>query len=267
MNKFSHKYITRLALNGLFSKKDTEKIIEGSILPDKDENQNGYVCHFYNPVTNTNYTGSEDSAKTRCIAHFGRYLINKKPEELGRAIHFLEDVCTPVHTQYEDTVDAVIRGPLHIKFEKELDIFCEESVFSDDWHLGSFKSVSDLISYCALESAKNYYLYRDKKEQATALENTYKLAIFAVEYLTSQFALNNKKIADFISIKDNENVGILIKRQTENGKYKITDLAPLSENFRLRLSGRQEILIFKKPHTGRNFVLNEIFNEEENKNV
>ena len=75
MNCFSHKFFTALCFDQDF------ELADSCVLPDEDEAQNGYSCHFYNPVTGKCYLGTEDSAKNRFIWHLCNNLITKKKEE------------------------------------------------------------------------------------------------------------------------------------------------------------------------------------------
>lgn len=265
MNKLSHKTITKVALKDFFSEESVlEKLKNDCILPDIDENQEGYVHHFYNPVTNTNYFGSEDSAKARCICHFGKYLINNNIEELARSIHFLEDICTPVHTQYEDTTDAIIRSSLHLEFEKSLDNFLKDYIFSDDdidCHANLYMktTINDLVKYCSLESAKNYYLYRDKKQKNQSIQNTAKLAYHAIKCFGVNFINPNKKSATIIKDKTDKDIGVLVKYSYNLHKqsYQYYDVAPLNFSYRFRIKDK-EIFIFKKVNILKNFVLERV---------
>lgn len=81
------------------------------VKPDIDECEDSYARHFYHSVTS-----NDDSAKNKCIYYFCEFLANNDFDELSRSLHFLEDVCTPVHTQYEDKFDAVYRLKLHVNF-------------------------------------------------------------------------------------------------------------------------------------------------------
>lgn len=255
MNEFSHKKAVELAIKDMFDKNDFNKIIEGSVLPDKDESQNGFVCHFYNPITNSNYQDSEDSAKARCIAHLGNYLLTKNLEELGRSIHFLEDICTPVHVQYEDSTDAIIRGSLHLEFEKNLDKFCKNYSLKYNHKFPECESLSEAINFCALNAAKNYYCYRDEGEKLKTLEETLKLAIWGIKYLIRKYALNDGKSVNHIQNSSGKNIGLVIQDRNDKPSENVFDLATLSPNYRLRMPQRRQIFVFKKPHLGANFFM------------
>jgi len=161
-NSDSHSYVTVSSVDNIFdlhknmyknkkiSKKQfkiTRKIFEEypdfikeySIKPDEDENQGAYKNHFYNPDTEANFVGEKDSsALKKSIEHFNsakKEYINsyknnsknydKSIEELGRAIHFAEDISTAVHSGYDETVDSVFKLSLHMRFEKLCDEICK----------------------------------------------------------------------------------------------------------------------------------------------
>lgn len=95
--------------------------------PDSDEKDYVFAYHFYNPYTNKNYlpsfmSTSKITGMTKFHEHMtnavNSYKSNKEyaMQELGRAIHFLEDVNVPhhasnnvaglsSHSQYESYVD------------------------------------------------------------------------------------------------------------------------------------------------------------------
>lgn len=265
MNEFGHKFCTKALITALEMKipdffpgeKETifAKILDGCILPDSDETMNGYSVHFFNPVTNENYLGGEDSAKSRCLTHFSKFVMTKDFTELGRACHFLEDICTPVHTQYEDKTDAVIRGALHLEFEKEFDRFLES--YSPDLpeHIPNFSSISELINYCALESANNYYAYRDKKEDKQEIfKRTALLATMALFKLCEFFYKQNPRAC---YIKDGTiDAGIFLDCGNK-------EVSTMTESHRFRFNCDGDIFMFEKPGVGRNFTLKNIIKKEE----
>lgn len=97
-------------------------LLTNSDWPDTYENDGGlYTSHFYNPYTGKTFLGST-TALTRFTTHANNakkyYAKNKKQSmtELGRALHYLEDINEPhhaalliaglsSHTQYEDWID------------------------------------------------------------------------------------------------------------------------------------------------------------------
>ena len=113
MNCFSHKFFTALCFDQDF------ELADACVLPDEDENQNGYSCHFYNPVTGKCYLGTEDSAKNRFLWHLCNYLMTKKKEELNKK-NF---------NGTSELVDVVITGDMKVV---SVDIKNKESITVDD---------------------------------------------------------------------------------------------------------------------------------------
>lgn len=125
----THGYITQVACDLLRSDNTTassfyagyrSKLVRGSVLPDDDEKDGNFVWHFYGP-DGTNYLGGSVTAYTKCIDHYNRavslYNAGSKSaamEELGRALHYLQDVNEPHHAMNKV---AVLTN--HIGFEKE----------------------------------------------------------------------------------------------------------------------------------------------------
>ncbi len=131
----THKYVTKTSLEALleleskysdFYSEDVRKmLLEYSVKPDEDEIEGGFKYHFYNPATECNFMGEKESALTKFTGHYNnaikKYNAGNKSlawEELGRSLHFLEDLNTPVHTNYEDLLDAGIMLFMHLEFEK-----------------------------------------------------------------------------------------------------------------------------------------------------
>lgn len=253
MNKFSHKFCTKIAL-GMFAERLEKfsnpkifiQIEQGSILPDFDENFQGYACHFFNPVTNSNFLGSENHAKSRCIGHLAKFILNKNWLELGRAIHFLEDVCTPVHTQYEDSADAAIRLPIHLEFEHEFDKFLQTKKF-DYIPLKKSGNIENLIDTAALKSAELYHEYKNLKNKTfqamKIFEKVLKSAVNSVCTLI-KFVLKDGHIAQEIRCNSE-----LIGYNLDNGI-----LSVMVDNYRIRRLSSGKFAIFKKPGIGKNFV-------------
>ncbi len=256
MNEFAHKFCTHI-ITGLFAEKlekfsDTtifEKIERGSILPDTDENFQAYAGHFFNPVTNTNYLGSENHAKSRCLAHLANFILNHGWTELGRSLHFLEDVCTPVHVQYEDSSDAIFKLPFHVEFENEFDNFLENTTYDFEMPKKS-GNIEFLLNHAALKSAELYHDYKNSHSQkqqkneifTKMLKNT---VVFGCALV--RFALDNEHFAQeiFCNMKY---VGYVIDNKI---------FAATTDNFRFRIVSSKKFAIFYKPSVGRNFVFSE----------
>lgn len=178
-NSNTHRYVTEHSL-GLISEIDGHKnivtpddkkhfgtIADYSLKPDEDEIEGAYKYHFYNPATETNFMGEENSALTKCNLHYDNavraYKDNNKVfafQELGRAIHFMEDLNTPVHVGYNLPTDAVLKFPLHVRFEKICDNInkeCKAEVPLDAFKYFKANSVSTIAKSSAILASGNYY--------------------------------------------------------------------------------------------------------------
>jgi hypothetical protein len=261
MNEFAHKKITEISLKKtgvfeIFGDEYAQKIIEGSVLPDIDENQSGFVHHFYNPVTEENYKGTEDSAKSRCICHFGKYVESGNCEELGRSIHFLEDICTPVHVQYEDNFDSLHKLPTHIQFEKEFDEFLKQINYSKiEFKISKISNLTDLIHVNSLVSSLVYKEYAsDKKKSNEVYKFTLSTVFLAVNSQLGLIKDVHKAVVsdDFIAIC-----------YDEPDCSKFFDVATRKDNIRVR-NTPGGIYVYEKSGYGRNFKLKEVV---ETKNI
>jgi len=142
-------------------------IVSGSLKPDDDENKGGFKYHFYNPITERNYMGEKETAVYKCKTHYEaalkNYEMGKKDvayDELGRAIHFLEDSNTPVHTGYDNPSDSVIKLPLHVRFEKTCDIInneCKAIITKDALNYFTANSVETIAIASSILAQDNFY--------------------------------------------------------------------------------------------------------------
>lgn len=147
-------------------------IISGSLKPDDDENKGGFKYHFYNPITERNYMGEKENAVYKCKTHYEQAIKNYKLgdknvayEELGRAIHFLEDSNTPVHTGYDNPTDSVVKLPLHVRFEKKCDIIndkCQATVTLDALAYFKYNSVENIAIASSILALDNFYRLDNK---------------------------------------------------------------------------------------------------------
>ena len=178
-NSATHRYVTRISLKNISQinkddccfNKDEEnyfkKIEEYSTKPDEDEIEGAFKNHFYNPATEKNFMGEKISACTKCVMHFNKaieYYLNRNKlkayEELGRSIHFMEDLNTPVHTGYNACTDVVFKFPLHVRFEKICDSVMEEckcDVSKEDLLYFSVNDIESLAKSSSILSSDNYY--------------------------------------------------------------------------------------------------------------
>lgn len=114
----THFTITHSAYlrTGIFDKFDAKEskaleaaLVQGCNIPDKEESFYIYKAHFFNvmPKTINRFEDSlitDDNAENRMYQHFENSIEFYKGgdkigafDELGRSLHFLEDMCCPVH--------------------------------------------------------------------------------------------------------------------------------------------------------------------------
>lgn len=179
-NGYTHKYVTRSGLENIskfyVEKKESsiksdkcywETIIEYSVKPDEDEIEGAYKYHFYNFLTGENFSNEKDSALTRMISHFENAVKayknkNKKEsfQELGRSIHFMEDLNTPVHTVYSSFKDAILKFPMHVMFEKKCDEICDNiksDVIQKNMDYYEMNSLDTIGKSSSVLSENNFY--------------------------------------------------------------------------------------------------------------
>lgn len=131
----THQYTTEYGLElvkdtfgenfvGFYNQNIKERLHIFCVKPDEDETEGAYKLHFYNPATNKNFRGEDKSALKMFIEHYDKAINNykcrkedKAYEELGRAIHFLEDLNTPVHTNNQCLIDSATNFAFHVSFE------------------------------------------------------------------------------------------------------------------------------------------------------
>lgn len=178
MNGFTHKFITNIACQK-YNAFNKDELIEHCIKPDIDETEGAFKYHFYNPVTRKNFNGGRTSALTKIIEHYNKAIeLNfkkdiKSIEELGRALHFIQDICTPVHTYYEDTTDAINRLSQHQSFEKHVDNLIKTNSKIDemlnniptDEKFIKFLGINGIETFakCSAMNSSELFHYLDKK--------------------------------------------------------------------------------------------------------
>lgn len=178
-NGDTHRYVTERGLalvseineykNNITSddKKYFDVIADYSLKPDEDEIEGAYKFHFYNPATETNFMGEKNSALAKCEFHYNNaldyYKKNDKTmafQELGRAIHFMEDMNTPVHVGYNLPTDAIFKLPLHVRFEKICDSVnseCKSEITLESLKYFEANSVSTISKSSAILASGGYY--------------------------------------------------------------------------------------------------------------
>ena len=183
-NSSTHRYVTEYSLQ-LVSKIDEhdsimssddkkyfDTIADYSLKPDEDEIDGAYKYHFYNPATETNFMGEKDSALTKCNTHYDNavkaYEEGDKSlafQELGRAVHFMEDLNTPVHVGYDLMIDAMTKFPLHVEFEKVCDNEskgCKTTVPFESFKYFKTNSIPTIAKCSAVLASGNYYRLNNK---------------------------------------------------------------------------------------------------------
>jgi hypothetical protein len=264
MDKIGHKKVAEEVLEHFNAKnsrnlyilpQDFSKTIESSILPDQDENQNGYVHHFYNPVTGLNYANGRDNALNRALLHFAKanFAVAEDKhltcnfEELGRAIHFITDICTPVHTGYEDAVfDTWFRGPEHLKLEAKIDEIAPNHKTKEcTEYLEDCYSPHEIMQTAAIKSNELYWKYIENNTPIV------KIALdsldLAVEAVSKIFGL-----AQFISVNENK-YGYRISMRGNFSEVAIKD-----EKYRILEMPDKRFAIYEKPMLGQNYRFKEL---------
>lgn len=171
-NPGTHGYITQVAYDLLRNEKSAAytfysgqrtNLIRGSILPDVDETSGIlFTWHFYGP-NGKSWNGSDITAYTKCIEHYNDAVdlyctgaTVSAMEELGRALHYLQDVNVPHHAM---NVTAVHPNNNHTAFEDEVEDSKEyyevtgltSSIFAD-----AQDSLGTIIDHYA-EIARDWY--------------------------------------------------------------------------------------------------------------
>lgn len=124
----THKRLTRFALENLPNLKPYKDKLEiFSIKPDFDENRRFNNLHFFSPVQKRSFLDfhGKDNACAKYKEHVIKMLsaINKKEidlfiEHAGRALHYLQDMTQPQHTQKGLLFNKILHFRLHLDFEK-----------------------------------------------------------------------------------------------------------------------------------------------------
>lgn len=175
----SHQTFARQALKILSNDKGAEVakplndysniILEYVDKPDKDEREYAFAQHFYNPYTYRNFLPSSLQASSiTAWSKFDFHLKNSiknynknrtySMQELGRALHFLEDVNVPHHA-----ANLVAVLSTHSQYEKYINKYngtflIESSLDYDKYSDSNFESFSRLLFD---ECAKYAYSYKD----------------------------------------------------------------------------------------------------------
>lgn len=146
-------------------------LLKASDLPDKDESSGRtYMHHFYNPYNDTGLFNTKVTAKTKLMEHALKalelYKNNKESsiEELGRALHYLEDINQPFHVGNLTSLNSN-----HYSFEKWVDKnrTSFKATTNDQYNLYknlTFEEYLNQLTYdCAINSYSYISLLKDKK--------------------------------------------------------------------------------------------------------
>lgn len=208
----THRYTTQRGLNildyvkgGEFSKfytdKDREQLLFYCVQPDEDENDGAYKYHFYNPATEKNFMRENDSALTRCSHHYKNAIYHFKSgdrefafEELGRSLHFLEDLCTPVHTNNQNLLETAFNLSFHVSFENKCEKIQEEvksSLLDGEFQYYKLNFIDSIAKSCAYLANDNFFaLYEELLPRQTVAENSIKNAQKSVAGVLYKFYLD-----------------------------------------------------------------------------
>lgn len=179
-----------LAVSAYSGYKDV--LFEYCDMPDKDEKDYVFAYHFYDPYTKKNflpgmmYKQSKITALTKFNQHMENAVYNFKLnkelsiQELGRAIHYLEDVNVPHHAS-----NQIAGVSSHTQYEKYISE--NNSLFFVNSSNNSYAKYSnlnfkDFYNSIFDECAKNAYSYRavgksyEKEEWKRVATPTLKLA-------------------------------------------------------------------------------------------
>lgn len=184
-----------------FSEKDREQILKYCTMPDEDEAMGAFKYHFYNPATEKNFMGEDDSALERCKSHYNKAINQFKNgkrekafEELGRSLHFLEDLNTPVHTNNQSFVDTAYNVSFHVSFEnkcKDIQSRVISSLLKKEFRYYKENTVENIGKACAFLANDNFYaLYEKLLPRETVAANSVKNAQKAVAGMLYKFYLD-----------------------------------------------------------------------------
>lgn len=135
--------------------------------PDEDEIEGAFKCHFYNPATGKNFRGEDDSALKRFVDHYNSAVALYKAdnkfgayEQLGRALHFLEDMNTPVHTNNQSFLDSAFDSLFHMAFEKKCVKLQEKATVTltlREFDYYKNNDIEQIGKACAILANDNFY--------------------------------------------------------------------------------------------------------------
>ena len=187
-----------------FDRDVRNKLFEFCTRPDDDEIEGAFKVHFYNPVTEKNFNGEEDSALHRFKMHYNNALdLYEKGKlmdsfaELGRSLHFLVDMNTAVHTNNQSFLDSTIDVFLHTSFEKRC-VEIQSEVVSDmlrrEFDYYKNNTLDQIGKSSAFLANDNFYaLYKKKLKRDVIAKNSIENAQKAVAGVLWKFFLDVQK--------------------------------------------------------------------------
>lgn len=184
-----------------YTEEDRAQIMTFCTKPDEDEVDGAFMYHFYNPATEQNFMGGDDSALARCKMHYNNAVTYFKAgdrlaamEALGRSLHYLEDLNTPVHTNNQDVFDSAFNLPFHVGFEdrcKEIQSGVTSSLLRNEFRYYELNTVENIGKSCAYLANDNFYaLYEEILPRDVVAVNSIKNAQKSVAGLMYKFYLD-----------------------------------------------------------------------------
>ncbi len=179
----THEYTTKMGMNlfknnfkenfcQIYDKEAQKQLMVFCTRPDEDECTGGFKYHFYNPATEKNFMGENKSALKKCNDHYSNALKYYKDgkkldafEELGRSLHFLEDLNTPVHTNNQTFIDTAFNVAFHVSFEnrcKEIQDNVVASMCKREFAYYKNNSITTIAKASALLANDNFYALYEK---------------------------------------------------------------------------------------------------------
>lgn len=185
----------------IYTEKDKQQILTYCTKPDEDEIDGAFKYHFFNPATEKNFMGEDDSALARCVGHYKKALEwykkgnrEKAFEELGRSLHFLEDLNTPVHTNNQDLLDTAFNFPFHVSFEdkcKDIQQRFMSSLLNEEFRYYENNTLENIAKSCAYLANDNFYsLYEELLPKELVAENAIRNAQKSVAGILYKFYLD-----------------------------------------------------------------------------
>ena len=208
----THEYTTKMGIklfqnnfrktfDKVYNKEAQSQLMTFCTRPDEDESGGAFKYHFYNPATEKNFMGEDESALKKCNDHYNnalRYYKEGKKldafEELARALHFLEDLNTPVHTNNQTFIDTTFNVAFHVSFEnrcKEIQNQVIATMNKREFNYYKDNSLTTIAKASALLANDNFYaLYEKFLDKSLVAVNSIENAQKAVAGVLYKFTLD-----------------------------------------------------------------------------